>query len=157
YELNEGDGAFYGPKIDIQLFDSLKRAWQCGTVQLDFQMPERFDIHYVDEHGEKVRPAMVHRALYGSLERFIGILIEHYAGHFPLWLAPVHATFIPVSLDVHGEKVKEIYNRFLEKGLRVQFDDRNESMGKKIRDSQTSKVPYQLVIGDNELKNNTIS
>lgn len=157
YELNEGDGAFYGPKIDIQLFDSLKRAWQCGTVQLDFQMPERFDIHYVDEHGEKVRPVMVHRALYGSLERFIGILIEHYAGHFPLWLAPVHASFIPVSLDVHGEKVKEIYNRFLEKGLRVQFDDRNESMGKKIRDSQTSKVPYQLVIGDNELKNNTIS
>lgn len=157
YEINEGDGAFYGPKIDIQLFDSLNRAWQCGTVQLDFQMPERFDIDYIDEHGQKVRPVMIHRALYGSLERFIGILIEHYAGNFPLWLAPVQATFIPVNLELHGQKVKEIYDRFKENGLRVQLDDRNESMGKKIRDSQTSKIPYQLVIGDQELENNTVS
>lgn len=157
YEINEGDGAFYGPKIDIQLFDSLNRAWQCGTVQLDFQMPERFDIDYIDEHGQKVRPVMIHRALYGSLERFIGILIEHYAGNFPLWLAPVQATFIPVNLELHGQKVQEIYDRFKENGLRVQLDDRNESMGKKIRDSQTSKIPYQLVIGDQELENNTVS
>lgn len=157
YEINEGDGAFYGPKIDIQLFDSLRRAWQCGTIQLDFQMPQRFEMEYVAENNEKERPVMIHRAIYGSLERFMGILIEHLGGNFPLWLAPVHATFIPVNLDIHGEKVKEIYERFLNAGLRVKLDDRNESMGKKIRDSQTSKVPYQLVFGDKELENNTVS
>lgn len=157
YEINEADGAFYGPKIDIQLFDSLNRPWQCGTVQLDFQMPQRFDIEYTDENNEKSRPVMIHRAIYGSLERFIGILIEHYAGNFPLWLAPVQATFIPVSLDVHGEKVQEIYKKFKDAGLRVEFDGRNESMGKKIRDSQTSKIPYQFVFGDKELEENTVS
>ena len=157
YEINEADGAFYGPKIDIQLFDSLNRPWQCGTVQLDFQMPQRFDIEYTDEHNEKARPVMIHRAIYGSLERFIGILIEHYAGNFPLWLAPVQATFIPVSLDVHGEKVQAIYKKFKDAGLRVEFDGRNESMGKKIRDSQTSKIPYQFVFGDKELEENTVS
>lgn len=157
YEINEADGAFYGPKIDIQLFDSLNRAWQCGTVQLDFQMPQRFDIEYTDEHNEKSRPVMIHRAIYGSLERFIGILIEHYAGNFPLWLAPVQASFIPVSVDVHGEKVQAIYKKFKDAGLRVEFDGRNESMGKKIRDSQTSKIPYQFVFGDKELEENTVS
>ena len=157
YEINEADGAFYGPKIDIQLFDSLNRPWQCGTVQLDFQMPQRFDIEYTDENNEKSRPVMIHRAIYGSLERFIGILIEHYAGNFPLWLAPVQATFIPVSLDVHGEKVQAIYKKFKDAGLRVEFDGRNESMGKKIRDSQTSKIPYQFVFGDKELEENTVS
>lgn len=157
YEINEADGAFYGPKIDIQLFDSLNRPWQCGTVQLDFQMPQRFDIEYTDEHNEKSRPVMIHRAIYGSLERFIGILIEHYAGNFPLWLAPVQATFIPVSIDVHGEKVQAIYKKFKDAGLRVEFDGRNESMGKKIRDSQTSKIPYQFVFGDKELEENTVS
>ncbi|WP_103981403.1 threonine--tRNA ligase [Helcococcus massiliensis] len=157
YEINEADGAFYGPKIDIQLFDSLNRPWQCGTVQLDFQMPQRFDIEYTDEHNEKSRPVMIHRAIYGSLERFIGILIEHYAGNFPLWLAPVQASFIPVSVDVHGEKVEEIYKKFKDAGLRVEFDGRNESMGKKIRDSQTSKIPYQFVFGDKELEENTVS
>lgn len=157
YTINEGDGAFYGPKIDIQLLDSLRRPWQCGTIQLDFQMPQRFEMSYIDEVNEKKQPVMIHRAIYGSLERFLGILIEHYAGNFPLWLAPVQATFIPVSLEHHGEKVKEIEQRFFDAGLRVEFDDRNESMGKKIRDSQTSKIPYQLVIGDNELANNTVS
>ena len=157
YKVNEGDGAFYGPKIDIQLLDSMRRSWQCGTVQLDFQMPERFDINYINEEGEKARPVMIHRAIYGSLERFIGILIEHYAGNFPLWLAPVQATFIPVNLDAHGEYVRNIYNKFREAGLRVKLDDRNESMGRKIRDSQTSKVPYQIIIGDKEMETNTLS
>ncbi|MGY3777034.1 threonine--tRNA ligase [Helcococcus sueciensis] len=157
YTINEADGAFYGPKIDIQLLDSLRRPWQCGTIQLDFQMPQRFDMHYIDEFNEKKQPVMIHRAIYGSLERFLGILIEHYAGNFPLWLAPVQATFIPVSLEHHGDKVKEIKQKFFDAGLRVEIDDRNESMGKKIRDSQTSKIPYQLVIGDNELANNTVS
>ncbi|WP_282926409.1 threonine--tRNA ligase [Helcococcus kunzii] len=157
YKINEGDGAFYGPKIDIQLLDSMRRAWQCGTVQLDFQMPERFDITYINESGEKERPVMIHRAIYGSLERFMGILIEHYGGNFPLWLAPVHATIIPVSLEHHLEFTRKLYERCIQLGLRVKLDDRNESMGKKIRDSQTSKVPYQLVIGDNEIKNNTVS
>lgn len=157
YTINEGDGAFYGPKIDIQLLDSLRRPWQCGTIQLDFQMPQRFEMYYIDEDNEKKQPVMIHRAIYGSLERLLGILIEHYAGNFPLWLAPVQATFIPVSLEHHGEKVKEIKQRFFDAGLRVELDDRNESMGKKIRDSQTSKIPYQLVIGDNELANNTVS
>ena len=157
YKVNEGDGAFYGPKIDIQLLDSMRRSWQCGTVQLDFQMPERFDINYINEEGEKARPVMIHRAIYGSLERFIGELIEHYAGNFPLWLAPVQATFIPVNLDAHGEYVRNIYNKFREAGLRVKLDDRNESMGRKIRDSQTSKVPYQITIGDKEMETNTLS
>lgn len=157
YTINEGDGAFYGPKIDIQLLDSLRRPWQCGTIQLDFQMPQRFEMYYIDEDNEKKQPVMIHRAIYGSLERLLGTLIEHYAGNFPLWLAPVQATFIPVSLEHHGEKVKEIKQRFFDAGLRVELDDRNESMGKKIRDSQTSKIPYQLVIGDNELANNTVS
>ena len=157
YKVNEGDGAFYGPKIDIQLLDSMRRSWQCGTVQLDFQMPERFDINYINGEGEKARPVMIHRAIYGSLERFIGELIEHYAGNFPLWLAPVQATFIPVNLDAHGEYVRNIYNKFREAGLRVKLDDRNESMGRKIRDSQTSKVPYQIIIGDKEMETNTLS
>lgn len=157
YKINEGDGAFYGPKIDIQLLDSMKRSWQCGTVQLDFQMPERFDIHYINEEGEKSRPTMIHRAIYGSLERFMGILIEHYGGNFPLWLAPVQATFIPVNHELHGQYVNDLYHRFKNLGLRVKFDDRNESMGKKIRDSQTSKIPYQIVVGDNEMSSNTLS
>lgn len=151
YTINEGDGAFYGPKIDIQLLDSMGRPWQCGTIQLDFQMPERFDLTYIDENNEKKRPVMVHRALYGSMERFLGILIEHYAGNFPLWLAPVQATLIPVSLEHHLDKVAEIEAMMKSEGLRVQLDAREEKMGKKIRDSQVSKVPFQLVFGDNEL------
>lgn len=157
YKINEGDGAFYGPKIDIQLLDSMGRPWQCGTIQLDFQMPERFDLTYVDENGEKKRPVMLHRALYGSIERFIGILIEHYAGHFPLWLAPVQATLIPVSMEHHFDRVKELREAFLKRGLRVELDARDEKMGKKIRDSQVSKIPYQLVFGDNELEKGQVS
>lgn len=157
YEINEGDGAFYGPKIDIQLLDSMQRPWQCGTIQLDFQMPERFDLTYIDENNEKKRPVMIHRALYGSMERFLGILIEHYAGNFPLWLAPVQATLIPVSLEHHGEKVQAIYRMMVEKGLRVEYDNREEKLGKKIRESQMSKIPYQLVFGDNELEEGKVS
>ncbi|MDO5027228.1 MAG: threonine--tRNA ligase [Tissierellia bacterium] len=157
YTINEGDGAFYGPKIDIQLLDSMQRPWQCGTIQLDFQMPERFDLTYVDENNEKKRPVMVHRALFGSMERFLGILIEHYAGNFPLWLAPVQASLIPVSLDHHLDKVSEIEKRLKELGLRVKLDSRDEKMGKKIRDSQVSKIPYQLVFGDKELEEGKVS
>lgn len=157
YKINEGDGAFYGPKIDIQLLDSMGRPWQCGTIQLDFQMPERFDLTYVDESGEKKRPVMVHRALYGSMERFIGILIEHYAGHFPLWLAPVQATLIPVSMEHHFDGVKEIEKKFASKGLRIELDARDEKMGKKIRESQMSKIPYQLVFGDKELEEGKVA
>lgn len=157
YEINEGDGAFYGPKIDIQLLDSMGRPWQCGTIQLDFQMPERFDLTYIDENGEKQRPVMVHRALYGSIERFIGILIEHYAGKFPLWLAPVQATLIPVNMEHHFEGVKEIEKAMIKEGLRVKFDAREEKLGKKIRESQMSKVPYQLVFGDKELEEGLVS
>ena len=157
YTINEGDGAFYGPKIDIQLYDCMGRDWQCGTIQLDFQMPERFNLTYIDENNEKKRPVMVHRALYGSLERFLGILIEHYGGNFPLWLAPVQATLIPVSIDHHLEKVEKIYERMLESGLRVKLDDRDEKMGKKIRESQVSKIPYQLVFGDKELEDGLVS
>lgn len=157
YKINEGDGAFYGPKIDIQLLDSMKRTWQCGTIQLDFQMPERFDISYINEENEKSRPVMIHRAIYGSLERFMGILIEHYGGNFPLWLTPVQATIIPVSVEHHGEFTRKLHERCSELGLRIELDNRNESMGKKIRDSQTSKIPYQLVIGDSEIEKNTVS
>lgn len=157
YTINEGDGAFYGPKIDIQLLDSMQRPWQCGTIQLDFQMPERFDLTYIDENNEKQRPVMVHRALFGSMERFLGILIEHYAGNFPLWLAPVQATLIPVSLEHHLEKVSQIEQMMKDKGFRVQLDSREEKMGKKIRDSQVSKIPYQLVFGDKELEEGKVT
>lgn len=157
YKINEGDGAFYGPKIDIQLLDSMGRPWQCGTIQLDFQMPERFDLTYIDENGEKKRPVMLHRAIYGSLERFLGILIEHYAGNFPMWLAPVQATLIPVSMEHHYEGVKAIEMQLAESGFRVNLDARDEKMGKKIRESQMSKIPYQLVFGDKELEDNTVT
>jgi len=157
YKINEGDGAFYGPKIDIQLEDSMGRPWQCGTIQLDFQMPERFELTYIDENNEKQRPVMLHRALYGSIERFMGILIEHYAGNFPVWLAPVQATLIPVNMDLHFDQVKEVEKRLIAEGIRVELDSREEKMGRKIRDSQVMKVPYQLVFGDKELEENTVS
>ena len=157
YKINEGDGAFYGPKIDIQLEDSMGRPWQCGTIQLDFQMPERFELTYIDENNEKQRPVMLHRALYGSIERFMGILIEHYAGNFPVWLAPVQATLIPVNMDLHFDQVREIEKRLVAEGIRVELDSREEKMGRKIRDSQIMKVPYQLVFGDKELEEGTVS
>ncbi|HEY8365185.1 MAG TPA: threonine--tRNA ligase [Haloplasmataceae bacterium] len=155
--INEGDGAFYGPKLDFQLRDSLGRIWQCGTIQLDMNLPERFDLTYVDEDGEKKRPVMLHRALFGSLERFIGILIEHYAGAFPLWLAPRQIDIIPVNNEFHLDYAKEVYNKFFESKFRINLDARQESLGYKIRESQMKKVPYSIVLGDKEKENKTVT
>ena len=157
YIVNEGDGAFYGPKIDFHLKDSLGRTWQCGTIQLDFQMPINFELEYIDENGEKKRPIMVHRVVYGSIERFIGILTEHYAGKFPLWLAPTQAKVLLVSekFKSYGTKV---YNALKDAGIRVELDDRNEKIGYKIREAQAvERVPYMLIIGQKEEDENTIS
>jgi threonyl-tRNA synthetase len=149
YELNAGDGAFYGPKIDLHMTDSIGRSWQLGTVQLDYVMPERFDLHYTGADNADHRPVMIHRALMGSFERFMGILIEHYAGEFPLWLAPLQALVLPVS-DRHLEYAAEVAARLEAAGLRVRVDDRSESIGRKIRDAELRKVPYMLVVGDRE-------
>lgn len=156
YRLNEGDGAFYGPKIDFHILDALKRSWQCATIQLDFQMPEKFDLHYIGEDNQRHRPVVIHRAVYGSIDRFIGILIEHYAGAFPVWLAPVQAMVIPVSnqFDDYAVSVKE---KLFEKGVRVEVDLRNEKLGYKIREAQLKKIPYMLVIGERERNDGTIS
>lgn len=149
YSLKEKDGAFYGPKIDIQIKDSLGRTWQTGTIQLDFFMPERFELEYVVADGSKKRPVMIHRALMGSLERFIGILTEHYGGVFPVWLAPVQAKVLPIS-DKHIDYAKEVAKELMESNIRVEVDDRSESIGKKIRESEIQKIPYMLVVGDKE-------
>jgi threonyl-tRNA synthetase len=151
YELNPGDGAFYGPKIDFHVTDALGRSWQCGTCQLDFQMPERFDLSYVGADDQAHRPVMIHRALLGSLERFAGILIEHYAGRFPVWLAPVQAIVLPVS-DKHNAYADEVAAELREAGVRVEVDERSESVGKKIRDAELGRYPYMLVVGDRELE-----
>lgn len=156
YELNEGDGAFYGPKIDFHIKDCLGREWQCGTIQLDFQMPERFDLTYIGEDGEKHRPVMLHRVIFGSIERFIGILIEHYAGAFPTWLAPVQVKILPIT-DKHLEYSRTIEEKLKNAGIRVEVDDRNEKTGYKIREAQLSKVPYMLIVGDKEIQENAIS
>lgn len=157
YKINEGDGAFYGPKIDIHIKDALKRSHQCATVQLDFQMPEKFDLHYIDENNQKVRPVVIHRAVFGSIDRFLGILIEHFGGVFPLWLAPVQVKVIPVSHDIHKEYVQEITRRFKQEGIRVQLDLREEKLGYKMREAQLKKVPYIIVVGDNEMENNSVN
>ena len=157
YKLNPGDGAFYGPKLDFKLRDSMNRIWQCGTIQLDMNLPERFDLTYVAEDGSKKRPVMVHRALFGSLERFIGILIEHYAGLFPTWLAPVQAKIIPVNLGIHQEYCEKLEGIFKDAGIRYEADYRDEKLGYRIRESQIKKVPYALVIGDNEMNNNLVT
>jgi threonyl-tRNA synthetase len=149
YEINPGDGAFYGPKIDFHVTDALGRSWQCGTCQLDFQMPERFDLSYVGADDAAHRPVMIHRALLGSMERFAGILIEHYAGRFPVWLAPVQAIVLPVS-DRHNEYAGKVLAELREAGVRVEADDRSESVGKKIRDAELGRYPYMLVVGDRE-------
>jgi threonyl-tRNA synthetase len=149
YELNPGDGAFYGPKIDFHVTDALGRSWQCGTCQLDFQMPERFDLSYVGADDGAHRPVMIHRALLGSMERFAGILIEHYAGRFPVWLAPVQAIVLPVS-DRHNEYAARVATELREAGVRIETDDRSESVGKKIRDAELGRYPYMLVVGDRE-------
>ncbi|MCC5909679.1 MAG: threonine--tRNA ligase [Clostridiaceae bacterium] len=151
YKINEGDGAFYGPKIDFHLEDCIGRTWQCGTIQLDFQMPQRFDINYVGADGEKHRPIMIHRVIFGSIERFIGILIEHFAGKFPTWLAPVQVKVLPIT-DKHLAYAEEIRTKMAEKGMRVEVDGRNEKIGYKIREARLSRVPYMLVIGDKEVE-----
>ncbi len=149
YVVNEGDGAFYGPKIDFHLEDSIGRTWQCGTIQLDFQLPQRFELEYVGEDGQKHRPIMVHRVVFGSIERFIGILIEHFAGKFPVWLSPLQVKILPIT-DKQEGYAKELYAKMKEAGIRVQVDDRNEKIGYKIREAQMEKVPYMLVVGANE-------
>jgi threonyl-tRNA synthetase len=156
YELNPGDGAFYGPKIDLHMTDSIGRSWQLGTVQLDYSMPERFDLHYTGADNAEHRPVMIHRALLGSFERFIGILIEHYAGEFPLWLAPVQAIVLPVSdrFNDYGASVREDLRR---EGARVELDDRSESVGRKIRDAELRKIPYMLVVGEREERDGGVS
>ncbi|MEQ8174686.1 MAG: threonine--tRNA ligase [Syntrophomonadaceae bacterium] len=156
YKINEGDGAFYGPKIDFHLQDSLDRTWQCGTIQLDFQMPERFDLSYIGEDGEKHRPVMIHRVIYGSIERFIGILTEHFGGAFPTWLAPVQARVIPIT-ERHHDYAKKVYARLEEAGIRVESDYRSEKVGYKIRDGQMQKIPYLLIVGDREAEEGTVS
>lgn len=156
YKINEGDGAFYGPKIDFHLRDSIGRTWQCGTIQLDMQMPEKFDLTYIGEDGQKHRPVMIHRVAYGSIERFIGILIEHYAGAFPIWLAPVQVKILPIT-DRHVAYSREIEALMSDKDIRVEVDDRNEKIGYKIREAQMEKVPYILVVGDKELEAKSVA
>lgn len=156
YKINEGDGAFYGPKIDFHLQDSLDRTWQCGTIQLDFQMPERFDLTYIGEDGERHRPVMIHRVVYGSFERFIGILTEHYAGAFPTWLAPVQVLIIPIT-ERHHDYARQLEQMFKAEKLRVEVDDRSEKMNYKIREGQLQKIPYMLVVGDKEKENQSVS
>jgi threonyl-tRNA synthetase len=156
YEVNAGDGAFYGPKIDLHMRDSLGRSWQLGTVQLDYQMPERLDVTYIGADNAEHRPVMIHRALLGSFERFIGILIEHYGGEFPLWLAPTQATVLSIS-DRHNDAAAATRERLRAAGLRVALDDRNESVGRKIRDAELAKVPYMLVVGDREAESGSVA
>ena len=156
YVVNEGDGAFYGPKIDFHLKDSIGRTWQCGTIQLDMLMPEKFDLTYVGEDGQKHRPVMIHRVVYGSIERFIGILIENYAGAFPVWLAPVQVRILPIT-DKHAEYAHALKRQMFDLGIRVEVDDRNEKVGYKIRESQIKKVPYVLVVGDQEVENGQVA
>ena len=156
-KINPGDGAFYGPKLDFHIRDSLGRVWQCGTIQLDMNLPERFDLTYIDSDGSKKRPVMLHRVIYGSIERFIGILIEHYGGAFPLWLSPVQINIIPVNNEYHLEYANKVSEMLKEYDIRVQVDSRDEKLGYKMRESQTKKNPYTLVLGDKERDNNTVS
>lgn len=156
YAVNEGDGAFYGPKIDFHLVDAIGREWQCGTIQLDFQMPQRFDLEYVGEDGEKHRPIMIHRVVFGSIERFIGILIEHYAGKFPVWLSPVQVKVLPIT-DRAAEYAQKLTDEMNAQGIRAEADLRKEKLGRKILDAENEKVPYKLVIGDKEMEEGTVS
>lgn len=156
YEINEGDGAFYGPKIDFHLQDSIGRTWQCGTIQLDFQMPQRFELEYVGEDGEKHRPIMIHRAIFGSIERFIGILIEHFAGKFPVWLSPVQVKVLTIT-DRTKKYAESVCDMLKERGIRAELDARNEKIGYKIREAKLEKVPYVLVLGDKEAEDGTVN
>lgn len=157
FTINPGDGAFYGPKLDFYIKDSLGRIWQCATFQLDMNLPERFDLNYIDSDGSKKRPVMIHRTFFGSLERFIGVLIEHFAGLFPLWLAPVQVNIIPVNNEYHLDYAKEIYEDLKELGVRVKLDDRNEKLSYKMRESQTKKINLSLILGDKEKDSSQIS
>ncbi len=156
YIVNEGDGAFYGPKIDFHLEDSIGRTWQCGTIQLDFQLPQRFEAEYIGEDGNRHRPIMIHRVVFGSIERFIGILIEHFAGKFPLWLSPVQVRILTIS-DKYADYAKEIEKTFKREGLRCEIDERSEKIGYKIRTAQLERIPYMLVIGEKEVQTNSVS
>ncbi len=156
YIINEGDGAFYGPKIDFHLRDCIGRTWQCGTIQLDYQLPERFELSYIGKDGEKHRPVMIHRVAFGSIERFIGILIEHYAGKFPLWIAPVQVKILPIS-DKFMDYAKQIEKAMYDAKIRVELDDRAEKIGYKIREAQLEKVPYMIIVGEKELNEGNIS
>ncbi|MCY9662734.1 threonine--tRNA ligase [Paenibacillus chondroitinus] len=156
YHVNKGDGAFYGPKIDFHILDALKRSWQCGTIQLDFQMPEKFDLSYIGEDNQKHRPVVIHRAIYGSIERFIGMLTEHFAGAFPLWLAPVQVKLLPVS-ENYIDYALQVKKSLEETGIRIEVDVRNEKLGYKIREAQLEKVPYMLVLGENEKNSDSVS
>ncbi|GAG82308.1 unnamed protein product, partial [marine sediment metagenome] len=156
YTINPGEGAFYGPKIDFHIFDKLGRSWQCGTIQLDFAMPEAFDLHYTGEDNAKHRPVMIHRTILGSIERFFGILVEHYKGAFPVWLAPVQVILIPIT-DEHKNFSLKVMDYLQKIGVRVDLDDRMETVSKKIRDAQVTKIPYMLVIGDKEVSTNCVA
>ena len=156
YEVNEGDGAFYGPKLDFHLSDCLGRTWQCGTIQLDMQLPERFDLEYVGADGAKHRPVMIHRVVFGSIERFIGVITEHFAGAFPTWLAPVQVKVLPIT-DRAAERCVEVQKALEAHGVRVETDLRNEKIGFKIREAQMQKIPYMLVLGDKEVEQGLVS
>lgn len=156
-KINPGDGAFYGPKLDFHLQDSLGREWQCGTIQLDMNLPERFDLTYIDSDGSKKRPIMLHRVIFGSVERFIGILIEHYAGAFPLWMSPDQVRILPVNAEFHHDYAQQLKEKLVEAGLRVEVDERNEKLGYRLREAQIKKIPVQLVVGDGEVENGTVN
>ena len=157
FKINPGDGAFYGPKLDFKLTDSLSRVWQCGTVQLDMQLPSRFNCVYIAEDGSKKTPVMIHRACFGSLERFIGIILENYGGNFPLWLAPVQFVTIPVNPNVHNDYAQQLTDKLAAVGFRIQNDNRNEKLGYRLREAQIKKVPVQIIVGDNEVNNSLVT
>ena len=157
YKINKGDGAFYGPKIDLYMEDALGREWQMGTFQLDFQLPLRFDLNYIDEEGKKIRPVILHRTIYGSLERFIGLITEHFAGAFPLWIAPVQVNIIPVNNKFHLDYANKINGLLFEVGIRTELDSREEKVGYRMRESQVKKIPYTIILGDKEVSDNLVS
>jgi threonyl-tRNA synthetase len=155
YDVDEGGGAFYGPKIDLKIKDAIGREWQLSTIQFDFNLPERFDMTYIDEDGQPHRPYMIHRALMGSIERFFGVLIEHYGGAFPVWMSPIQAEIIPIA-DRHNDFAHKVAAELKEVGLRVEVDDRSDRMNAKIRDAEKAKVPYMLIVGDREMEANQV-
>ena len=157
FQINPGDGAFYGPKLDFKLRDSMGRTWQCGTIQLDVNLPHRFGCTYIDENGEKVEPVMLHRVVFGSVERFLGILIENYGGAFPTWLAPTQVEILPVNTEVHGAYAKDVERVLKEAGVRVEVDDANEKLGYRLRNAQVNKVPFTLVLGDKEAETRSVT